>query len=482
MSPRLFGRRMAAQADVRLLALAREGHEDAFEAIVKRYRLPLLRYCASMGLSSARAEDVLQQALLQAWVAIGRGTEVRELKPWLYRIVHNTAINAVRKSRDELTALDDTDAIDATMPGADSILERALAVRDTLGDVAALPQMQREALLLTALDGRTHEEVARALGISDGAVRGLIYRARVALRAAALAVMPAPLAGWASRCLSRAASACGRLGELTSTAGPGGASGLLVRGAAVAVTAAFAAGAVLVPEHLRHASAKRLRVPAAELMAPDGTASAAAPHVGYVLATARRPISVAASYRGSGAPSAIAVSSPSLAVAPAPERANSPHGLSPGLSTGASGVPPRAPSVTAGAGGKAASSGNVAEATPPAGPVSPPGGGSGTGGKTGSEGSGGSTGSGGSEGGKQHEEGGSGSKGSDEEGGDDQETGGKSEGAGSGERAESEAEQARERRESEAEQAREQRELEAEKAAERREREAEAASEKSGDS
>src|SRR6478752_2606052 len=96
MSPRIPIRLLAAQSDQRLAALVREGHERAFEALVQRYRRPLLRYCRQLGLSDTRAEDALQQALLQAWLALARGSQVRELKPWLYRIAHNAALNAVR--------------------------------------------------------------------------------------------------------------------------------------------------------------------------------------------------------------------------------------------------------------------------------------------------------------------------------------------------------------------------------------------------
>ena len=99
MSPRISIRLLASQSDQRLVALAGEGHERAFEALVQRYRRPLLRYCRRLRLGDARAEDVLQQAFLQAWLAFARGTDVRDVRPWLYRIVHNAAVNAMRGRR-----------------------------------------------------------------------------------------------------------------------------------------------------------------------------------------------------------------------------------------------------------------------------------------------------------------------------------------------------------------------------------------------
>src|SRR3954453_4005781 len=86
---------LRTQSDARLAALARDGHERAFEAIVEGYRRELLRHGQRV-LGETRGEDVLQQALLAAWAALRRGDEVRDLRPWLHRIVHNTALNALR--------------------------------------------------------------------------------------------------------------------------------------------------------------------------------------------------------------------------------------------------------------------------------------------------------------------------------------------------------------------------------------------------
>lgn len=462
MSPRFSVRRMAAQPDRRLLELAREGQDGAFEAIVKRYRVALLRYCAGMGLSSARAEDVLQQALLQAWIAIGRGAEVRELRPWLYRIVHNTALNSIRGVREEPAALLDS-ALQRTMPGADSIFEGSLAIRDALGEVAALPEMQRDALLLTALDGRTHEEVARTLGISDGAVRGLLYRARVSLRTAAGALTPTPLLNWVSRSHGRVAAAGARLGEMTAAGGTGEAGKLLLKGAAVAVTAAFAAGAVLAPSHAHRASAKRTGGGAAGAVASVNGVPATLSRYSSRSATASRGLKLAAvSVTPAATPGAIAVTPKPAAILPASGRsapAQAPTALKPAPAPGAT---PPAES------GKAVIAGASGEASPPASPKAPPssapvaevppaGGKGGESGGSGTEGKGG-------EGSKPHEEEGGGTKGSEgEDGGSEQ--------------AEREAEQAQERRERESEQAEERREREAEKAEESKEREAEEAEE-----
>jgi RNA polymerase sigma factor (sigma-70 family) len=246
MSPKVSLSLLAVQSDERLVSLARQGHERAFEAVVQRYHQPLLRYCGRMGLSDARAEDILQHSFLQAWLALERGVEVRELRAWLYRIVHNTLVNGLRSPAADHGPLEDGAAGAQHAVSAHSELERRIAVREALTDVAALPQMQREAILMTALDGRSHEEVASMLGVTNGAVRGLLYRARATLRGAAAALTPAPLVGWALGGGGRVKPTAARLAEF-SAAGGGDAGATLLKGAVALTAAAVAAGAVVVP-------------------------------------------------------------------------------------------------------------------------------------------------------------------------------------------------------------------------------------------
>src|SRR5262249_16867556 len=90
----LLGPALRAQPDRRLVRLVREGYESAFEEIVRRYRRPLDRFAAAI--VGPRAEDVTQDAFSKALLAL-RGSEAEiELRPWLYRIVRNTALNDLR--------------------------------------------------------------------------------------------------------------------------------------------------------------------------------------------------------------------------------------------------------------------------------------------------------------------------------------------------------------------------------------------------
>jgi RNA polymerase sigma factor (sigma-70 family) len=234
MSPGIPTRLLATQSDERLLALVRQGHERAFEALVNRYRKQLLCYCRRLPIPDTRGEDIVQLALLKTWIAVREGAEVRDLKAWLYRVVHNTAINAIRDAAHDGDPIPDP-ALRLIAREPDP--GHRLAMREALAEVAALPALQREVILRTAVAGHSHEQVARELGITDGAVRGLLYRARVTLRAAITAFTPPPLLGWLAGRAEEAGPAPERLTELAAGGGTAGLGGLLLKGGVLAVTA-----------------------------------------------------------------------------------------------------------------------------------------------------------------------------------------------------------------------------------------------------
>ncbi|MCD6726393.1 MAG: sigma-70 family RNA polymerase sigma factor [Solirubrobacteraceae bacterium] len=235
---------LRTQTDERLARLAATGHDRAFEAVVERYRRPLLGYARRL-LSHDRgaAEDVVQAAFASAWGALRDGTEVRDLRPWLYRIVHNGALNAMKRPGDDDTPL--IDLIDVrSEPERTALLEERLS--ETLDAIALLPDRQRAALLAVAFEGRSHADVGRDLGVNDTAVRQLVRRARSSLRAAATAVTPYPLA---SSLASLGGQASGegtaRIAELTASAGAGGilTAGAAKTGALLATVSVIAVGA-----------------------------------------------------------------------------------------------------------------------------------------------------------------------------------------------------------------------------------------------
>jgi RNA polymerase sigma factor (sigma-70 family) len=222
---------------------------------------------------------VVQQSFVNAYEAIHRDGAELNLRPWLYRIAHNTALNALRDRGLRHDQLDER--IDG-VERPDQALERTQGLRDVLAAVQALPDRQRDAIVLRELEGRSYEEIALALGVTDGAVRQLLNRARNSLRAAAAAVTPMPL-------LTRLASAesaepvSARVAELVGVGAVG--SGALVTKvfATALVTGAVVGGVAVVPDEGRDerrgsaVGAEPARAAEANSDGPASTDSVAAP-------------------------------------------------------------------------------------------------------------------------------------------------------------------------------------------------------------
>jgi len=240
VTPHISVSLLGTQSDERLASLAGSGHERAFEAIVERYSKALTRY-AQRFLGEARAEEVVQAAFLSAWSALTTGTEVRDLRPWLYRIVHNGALNAMNRSESgDLELIEATDG--ALSPHA--ILEQNEEVRSALNVIAELPERQRAALLAVAVDGRAHADVAADLGVSDAGVRQLVRRARVQVRTAVTALTPMPLALWlADAQRGPSPDLSHRIAEILADGGGNALAGSAMKASAIVVSVAAVATA-----------------------------------------------------------------------------------------------------------------------------------------------------------------------------------------------------------------------------------------------
>lgn len=251
---------LGVQSDGRLLELAAQGHERAFEVLVGRYRSQLLAHCVRVA-GPDRGDDALQLGLLGAWLALQHGTTVRQARPWLYQVAHNAALRTLRGGRDD-TEL--TEVI-AGPDSAESELLRRDELREALAALAQLPELQRQALLETAIAGRSYEDVAAELGLRQSTLRGLVARARTSMRGAVTALIPGPLVRAVLARGARGAKPAATAGAGSAgTAGSGGLalSPLIAKGGAVVLAAGALAGGAGV----------------ARLVAGPGSAPPASPH------------------------------------------------------------------------------------------------------------------------------------------------------------------------------------------------------------
>lgn len=168
------------------------GEPTAFEALMRRHNRALFRTARAILRDDAEAEDVLQDAYLQAYRAIGGFRGEAKLSTWLARIVANEALAKARKRarRAEIVRLQpgasETEVNEIPDERSDESPERSaqrVEMRRLLeAEIDALPDDYRVVFVLRAVQEMSVEETADTLGIPQATVRTRLFRARSLLR------------------------------------------------------------------------------------------------------------------------------------------------------------------------------------------------------------------------------------------------------------------------------------------------------------
>ncbi|HZO36114.1 MAG TPA: RNA polymerase sigma factor [Solirubrobacteraceae bacterium] len=175
--------------DTVLVAALRGGDAGAFDQIHQRYAGELIGYARQvLGGAHHDAEEVVQDAFMRALASLRATERPMALRPWLYAIVRNRALDELRRPHrrrieDELELLPLADSGPASDPHEALLRREALA--GVVSAINELPPRQRLALVLRELDDRSHDEVAATLGVSRGASKTLVHRAKATLALAA---------------------------------------------------------------------------------------------------------------------------------------------------------------------------------------------------------------------------------------------------------------------------------------------------------
>lgn len=152
----------------------------AFLETVSYLRVRLHRYCARMTGSALDGEDVMQEALFEAYRKIELLDDTLALRPWLFRIAHNRCIDFIRSRRTRLKTEDFYAGDDIVLPvepagqGAGRAIERL---------VVHLPPKERACVLLKDVFDHSLEEIAELVGSTTGGVKSALNRGRAKLAA-----------------------------------------------------------------------------------------------------------------------------------------------------------------------------------------------------------------------------------------------------------------------------------------------------------
>jgi RNA polymerase sigma-70 factor (ECF subfamily) len=211
VSPRLFGKtwvmrltaennptlsdvasRDAGKAESLLLSEARAGKYDAFEELVDRYERKIYRLALNLTGSPEDAEDVLQETFLKAFEHLSEFREDSRFYTWIVRIAINEGLMKLRKRRaSKEVASEDAVGEDGEVlpkefadwrPNPEQVYARKELQGILQAAARALPTSFRAVFFLRDVEGLSTEETAETLGLSTGAVKARLFRARLHLR------------------------------------------------------------------------------------------------------------------------------------------------------------------------------------------------------------------------------------------------------------------------------------------------------------
>jgi RNA polymerase sigma-70 factor (ECF subfamily) len=164
----------------RLRAALAAGDRAAFERVVREHYDRVYRIAWRMLGGPADAEDVAQEAFVRLWQGAHRLREAGSLRAWLAKVASNLAVDRLRRRRPEISGELPEVADPAEDPERQAERQATAAVVDAA--IAALPERQRIAIVLTYYEELTNAEVAGALEVSIEAVESLLARARRTLK------------------------------------------------------------------------------------------------------------------------------------------------------------------------------------------------------------------------------------------------------------------------------------------------------------
>lgn len=177
-------RTAAADADGELVSRFLAGDRTAFDALFLRHQDYVYRIALGIVGDAEDAQDVAQNAFLQAYRSMGSFRRGARFATWLYRITVNCAVDAVRSARVRRAApLDRVSSVLAdTADGPEAAAERHAQDLNVRQALAAVPVQYRDVLVLRYYGDLSLEEIAEVLGCSVAAAKVRLHRARLAFK------------------------------------------------------------------------------------------------------------------------------------------------------------------------------------------------------------------------------------------------------------------------------------------------------------
>ena len=165
------------------VALAAAGDRRAFERLYRLHVNRVFTLCLRMVKDRTRAEELTQDVFVRAWEKLELFRGEAAFATWLHRMAVNVVLNARKSDGRQRSRFEDDNEGD----GIDALPARPLAPGDRMdleSAIARLPKGARRVFTLFDVEGYKHEEIAEMLGVTTGATKAQLHRARLLLREA----------------------------------------------------------------------------------------------------------------------------------------------------------------------------------------------------------------------------------------------------------------------------------------------------------
>jgi len=180
-----------AHDDAHLIRLCQSGDRSAFDALVRKYEQRAYQYAYRLTHNMEEASDIVADAFIRVYNAVGNFRGQSAFSTWLYRILTNCYLDARKKTKHRTVSLEDQLHLeggeverqleDPAMGPGEEVERNAREAAIQLA-LEQMPEYQHAMLVMYHVEGLSYEEIAAALDLPLGTVKSRINRARLALR------------------------------------------------------------------------------------------------------------------------------------------------------------------------------------------------------------------------------------------------------------------------------------------------------------
>ena len=142
----------------------------------------LFRLALRITMNRAEAEDVVQDTLLKVWEQRSQWEQINSFEAFAIAICRNRALDVLKRAGLNTKSLDEVDDVHSAMPNVQSSIEAREQLSLVRRLMDSLPELQRTIMLLRDIEGKTYQEIAQTLDISETQVKVYLHRARTKIK------------------------------------------------------------------------------------------------------------------------------------------------------------------------------------------------------------------------------------------------------------------------------------------------------------